>query len=317
MVDVLLILDGASEPLGAGSTSLERAQTPVLDRLAREGELARVRTVAAGLSPGSESAIPALLGWSPDAPLDRGAIEAAARGVALAWDERAWRVDCVAPNGRRPDEPRAAAAARALRRHLPGHRVERIGGHRMLVCGPPPLPQLPVGLRAWPESVLPPRVLDEYTTVIAAAGAAAGIGRLLGADVVVPPSATGRTDTDLAAKAAAAAHAAGRGATRVVVHVGGPDEAAHERDGATKVAAIERVDRELAPRLARLVQVYAGTLRVCPDHGCDPATGEHHAEPVPSLRWPAAGDERLDARLSERAVASLPVREAAAEVLVA
>ena len=318
MVDVLVILDGASEPVADGPTSLERARTPVLDRLAREGQLARLRTVGPGLPAGSESAIPALLGWTPDAPLDRGAVEAAARGVKPASGQRAWRVDCVGPDGRRPGAGATAEASRQLRRHLPEHRVLPLGGHRLLVCGRGPLPDLPPGLRAWPEGAIPPRVLDEYTTVIAARGAAAGLGHLLGARVVVPAGATGGPDTDLAAKAAAAVGAAGAGASRVVVHVGGADEAAHQRDPATKVALLERVDHELLAQLGRLVQIYAGTLRVCPDHGCDPRTGEHDRAPVPSVRWaPGAPGEHPGARLTERAVAALPVHDAAAEVTFA
>ena len=318
MVDVLLILDGASEPVGTRPTSLERAHTPVLDRLAREGELARMRTVAPGLPAGSESAIPALLGWAPDAPIDRGAVEAAAHSVVPAPGQRVWRVDALGPDGRRPGARRVAEATRLLRARFPRHHVMRVSGHRLLVSGPPPLPALPAGLNAWPEGALPPRVLDEHTTVVAAAGAAAGLARLLGATVVVPAGATGQPDTDLTSKAAAAVEAAGRGAVRVVVHVGGPDEASHDRDPAAKVAAIERVDRELLPRLARLVQIYAGSLRVCPDHGCDPRTGEHDASPVPSVRWePSNPGERPGARLTERAVASLPVQDAAAEVSVA
>jgi len=317
VVDVLLILDGASEPLGPGPTSLERARTPVLDRLAREGELARLRTVAPGLPAGSESAIPALLGWVPDAPLDRGAVEAAARGLTPRRGQRAWRVDTVGLDGRRRGAGAAAEAARQLRRYLPRHRVLPLEGHRLLVCGRGPLPELPAGLRVWPEGALPPRVLDEYTTVVAAEGAAAGLGHLLGARVVVPDGATGQPDTDLAAKAAAAVRAAGEGALQVVVHVGGADEAAHQRDPAAKVAVLERVDRELLAQLARLVQVYAGTLSVCPDHGCDPRTGEHDRTPVPSVRWtPAAIDEKPGARLTERTVASLPVRDPT-EVMVA
>src|SRR5262249_24310460 len=82
-VEVLVILDGASEPVGDGDgpTSLERAVTPALDALAAEGTLSRVRTVAPWLEPGSESAIPALLGWIPPAAVDRGIVEAAARGI--------------------------------------------------------------------------------------------------------------------------------------------------------------------------------------------------------------------------------------------
>lgn len=65
MVAVLVILDGAGEPWRGAPTRLERARTPVLDRLAREGELTRLRTIAAGLATGFETAIPALLGWTP------------------------------------------------------------------------------------------------------------------------------------------------------------------------------------------------------------------------------------------------------------
>jgi 2,3-bisphosphoglycerate-independent phosphoglycerate mutase len=299
VVDVLLILDGASEPLGAAPTSLERARTPTLDRLARLGELARLRTVPPGLPAGSESAVPTLLGWLPPAPLDRGLLEAAARGIETGPGERAWRVDCS-----RTDDP--ARAATCLASLLPRHRVLRIGGHRLLAVGAPPLPALPSDLRAWPDGIAPARVLDESTVVVAAAGAVAGLAQLMGARVEVPRGATGGLDTDLAAKASAAEAAAASGAERVVVHVAAPDEAAHQRDGATKVAALERVDRELLPGLVRL----ADTLTVCPDHGCDPATGEHDAHPVPALRWDGGAHEPVPgARLTEHAVAALPAVE--------
>jgi len=102
-----------------------------------------------------------------------------------------------------------------------------------------------------------------------------------------------------------------------VVHVGAPDEAAHARDRAAKVAAIERADRELIAPLADAVRRAGGTLRVCPDHGCDPRTGLHDDAPVPCLDWPAAGatslDARPNARLTERAVATLPAVELASE----
>jgi 2,3-bisphosphoglycerate-independent phosphoglycerate mutase len=88
-------------------------------------------------------------------------------------------------------------------------------------------------------------------------------------------------------------------ARRVVVHVGAPDEAAHARDADAKVAAIERADRELLAPLADAVRAAGGTLRVCPDHGCDPRTGRHDADPVPCLTWPASAPDST-ARLIER-----------------
>jgi 2,3-bisphosphoglycerate-independent phosphoglycerate mutase len=342
VVAVLVILDGASEPV-RGRTSLERAATPTLDALCAAGTLSRVRTVAPWLPAGSESAIPALLGWTPPAPVDRGFVEAAAHGVAVGPGERAWRVDVLdREGGGRAGAAATARAAAALRDALGRHRVHRLAGHRLLVVGPNErrlsssiAKENVAHLRWWAEGVVPPRVLDSSTTVISARGAAAGLARLMGARVVVPAGTTGDARTDLRAKAAAAFAAIDRGAARVVVHVGAPDEAAHERDPEAKVAAIERIDRELLAPLAAATRRAGGTLRVTPDHGCDPRTGEHDADPVPCLDWPAAGWLRAgDAastagasapagptpaaapnasvaprRLTERAVAALPVTD--------
>jgi 2,3-bisphosphoglycerate-independent phosphoglycerate mutase len=320
MVDVLVILDGASEPLGEAPTSLERAYTPVLDSLTGEGLVTALRTVATGLPVGSETAIPALLGWVPDEPVDRGAIEAAAHGIEVADGERAWRVD---RRNRGDATATARQLAHVLAKRLPGRRgssrgrVHHICGHRMLVVGPEPASTLggellQVALRSgpfgrelfvWPPGAIPPRVLDEDTVVIGARGAAIGIARLMGARTIVPPGATGRPGTDLAAKAVAALSAIDAGAARVVVHVGAPDEAAHERDAEAKVAAIEAADRLLLSPLADTLRAHGGTLQVCPDHGCDPATGAHDGAPVPCLLWPASG--MASERMTERAVAGL------------
>jgi 2,3-bisphosphoglycerate-independent phosphoglycerate mutase len=289
VVELLLILDGASEPPG-GETSLALARTPTLDRLAETGTPARLRLVPPGLPVGSETAIPALLGWRPTGPVDRGALEAAAIGVEPRPGERAWRLDVHDEDGERAGEADALRAAAALRKRLAGHRVRHLRGHRLLLTGPPPLPDaaLVPGLHPWPEGVVPPRRLGADTVVIAAAGAAAGAARLLGAKVVVPPGATGDTDTDLIAKASAAENAVAAGASRVVVHVGGPDEAAHRRDRAAKISILERVDRELLPSLVRTTQDVGAILRVGSDHGCDPRTGAHDPSPVPWLSWPQA-----------------------------
>ena len=304
MVDVLVILDGASEPLGVAATSLERAHTPVLDRLAGEGVVSSLQTVPPGLPAGSETAIPGLLGWTPHGPVDRGAVEAAAYGIELGAGERAWRVD-------RRERADAAGAARMLAARLPRHRVHHLAGHRMLVVGPVCGPTLDPDLRVWRGGLIPPRVLGQDTVVIGARGAAIGIARLMGARTIVPPGATGRPGSDLSAKAVAALAAIGDGAVgRVVVHVGAPDEAAHDRDADTKTAAIEAADALLLAPLADVLRGGGGTLRVCPDHGCDPLTGEHDATPVPCLDWPAA--HASGGRLTERTVAGRATRQAVA-----
>ncbi len=384
MVDVLLILDGASEPLrGDEPTSLELARTPALDRLAREGELTRLRTIAPGLAPGSEVAIPALLGWTPTAPVDRAALEAAAYGIEVREGERAWRIDVlaaapglplavargaeaavvrgaevapqravvggaedarrravarsaedapqravargaeVAAEGRAEGVNRAAEVAMAgaivsLLGGAPGHVVHRLAGHRLLLVGPRPLPAAALApeLRVWPEGVVPPAILGLDTVLVGARGAAVGAARLMGAATVVPAGATGQPASDLAAKARAAIAAMQNGAVRVVVHVGGPDEAAHLCDRTAKVAAIERADRELVGPLAEAVRRARGTLTVCPDHGCDPQNGMHDAAAVPCVAWSPSDatlrrelERAFDApqlRLTERAVAHLP-----------
>ncbi len=320
--DVLVILDGASEPLDSTrGTSLERARTPALDALVREGTLSRLRTVPSGLAPGSEVAIPTLLGWVPDGVVDRGAIEAAARGIAVAPGERAWRVDAVTPGGDRAGDAATDRAARALEADAPAHAVHRLAGHRLLVVGPAPLPAAAgaVGLRAWPEGVLLPPTLERSTVMVAATGAAAGIGRLMGARVLTPAGATGGPASDLAAKAACAVQAITGGAPRVIVHVGGPDEAAHVLDAEAKVAVIERADRELIAPLAAVVRRAGGAVRVCPDHGCDPATGRHDALPVPCVTWAGVcpGAALSPRRLTERAVAALAVTDLTARLVAA
>ena len=300
-MNALVILDGASEPLRArGSTSLDRARTPALDALAPEGELARLRTTPAGLPAGSEVAIPVLLGWVPSAAVARGLIEAAAHGIAVPPGAAAWRVD-VFDGHRRAGAARTEEAASALSAAVPDHLVHRLIGHRLLIVGAPPLPAAArvAPFVAWPDGEQVPRCLDGATTVVAARGAAAGIARLMGAAVVVPDGATGGPDSDLTSKAHAALAAIAGGAERVVVHVGGADEAAHALDAAGKVAFLERADSELIAPLARAVAAAGGTLQICADHGCDPETGLHDAEPVPSLTWPGDG-ERPPRRLTER-----------------
>jgi len=275
VVEVLLILDGASDPSGA---SLAAAVMPHLDALSQTGEVTQLATVPPGLEPGSETAIPVLLGHTPDARVDRAAIEAAAHGIDAA---RVWRVDVRDAGGGRADAATTTRTAAGLR--AAGHRVHHLRGHRLLVVGDAPEPT--DGLAVWPRGAALPRVLDARTLVIGARGAAIGIARLMGADTVVAPDATGDVDTDLSAKLTAARAALAEDRQRVVLHVGGADEAAHRRDRVAKVAFLERVDAELIGPLADAVADVRATLRICPDHGCDPATGRHDAEPVPHVTW--------------------------------
>ena len=120
----------------------------------------------------------------------------------------------------------------------------------------------------------------------------------------IPPGATGGPDTDLQRQGGAPRVAAidARRARGSSCTSAPPDEAAHERDAAAKVAALERDRRAAASRRSRARSRDAGgSLAVCPDHGCDPLTGAHddHPGPVPALAPDASGPA---GRLTERAV---------------
>lgn len=341
MVTVLVIPDGAAEPTFA--SALESARTPVLDALAAGGEVVRVAVTPAHLPPGSETGIPALLGHVADEPISRGRIDAAAYAVAVPAGLTPLRADVLHPDGTRATAHEARTTAAALGPHAVwtrGHRLVLLTpGHarptapgttrpvspsphalaaasawpapaRALASGPTTRAVSPLGglrLHVWPDGAGLPRTLTLSTAVIAGPGAAAGVARLLGADVLVPETATGDVGTDLAAKARAARAAIMRGATGVVVHVGGPDEAAHRRDRAAKRAALEALDAELLAPLRGAVRAAGGTLAVCPDHSTDPATGAHGAGPVPALRWGATIAPAGPSRLTERAAATAPL----------
>jgi 2,3-bisphosphoglycerate-independent phosphoglycerate mutase len=253
VVNLLVILEGATDP---SPSTLEEANTPALDRLSAEGDTDWLELLDPGVPVGSETAIASLLGWRPDGPVDRALIEAAARGLEPEPGERVWRVD-----------------------------LEH--GHPLLVFGEGDSPRVDAAaaVRVWPDGLRPPRILDAATVVVGAASAATGLARLIGATAVVPPGATGRPGSNLAAKRAAALAAIDARADRVVVHVGGADEAGHAGDRAAKIAVLEQADREIVGPLAELVRTRGGELQVCVDHGCDPATQAHVPGPVPRVRW--------------------------------
>jgi 2,3-bisphosphoglycerate-independent phosphoglycerate mutase len=96
---VLLVPDGmADEPrpeLG-GSPPLAAAATPAMDLLARCGTMGLVRTVPAGMPPGSDVANLAVLGYDPATVFSgRSPLEAASIGVHLGPHDVAYRCNFV------------------------------------------------------------------------------------------------------------------------------------------------------------------------------------------------------------------------------
>jgi 2,3-bisphosphoglycerate-independent phosphoglycerate mutase len=301
VVEALLIVDGAAERPGPAPTSLERARTPALDVLCARGRVRAVATTPSGLEPGSETGIPTLLGHPPPEQPSRGRIEAAAAGLGVPAGQRAWRCDLYVDGVRhRPHDPTRTAAA--LERSSPGCRALHLRGHRfLLIAAERPEPRLAGrDIHLWGDGQRLAAALNADTVMVSGPGAAPGIARLLGARVRVPATATGTQHTDLGAKRRAALAEWGR-SRRVVVHVAGPDEAAHEGDHDGKVAALEAIDAELVAPLAEAALARGGRITVSPDHGTDPHTGEHLADPVPSVcagpGVPVEGPAWLEERL--------------------
>lgn len=108
---LILIPDGAADwpvPALGGKTPLEAAATPNLDRLAREGECGRVRTVPDGMDPGSDVAGMSLFGNDPASfYTGRAPLEAASMGVALGDADVALRCNLVSTGGAAAEDPGA------------------------------------------------------------------------------------------------------------------------------------------------------------------------------------------------------------------
>ena len=96
---VLFLCDGMADyrlqELG-GRTPLEVAETPNMDKIAREGATGLVRTIPEGLAPGSDIATLSILGYDPRKYYSgRGSIEALNIGIESEPDEQVFRCNLV------------------------------------------------------------------------------------------------------------------------------------------------------------------------------------------------------------------------------
>jgi 2,3-bisphosphoglycerate-independent phosphoglycerate mutase len=96
---VVLCGDGMADypiPELQGRTPLQAAKTPNLDRMAKQGILGLVRTVPAGMAPGSDVANLSIFGYDPARYFTgRAPLEAAAMGVKLNPEDVAFRCNLV------------------------------------------------------------------------------------------------------------------------------------------------------------------------------------------------------------------------------
>ena len=107
-----------------------------------------------------------------------------------------------------------------------------------------------------------------------------GLSNLLGWQVVDVPGMTSFHDTDYAGQGRATVEALKK-FDLVLSHVESPDEASHQAEVKTKIAAIEAIDEHVVgPVLAALRQEKAWRLLVLPDHPTNVATRKHGYAPT-------------------------------------
>ena len=96
---IIFLADGmADDPLLelGGKTPLEFANTPAMDRIAREGASGTFLTLPDGLPTSSDVANMSVLGFEPEYNYPgRGPIEAVAQGIELGENDIAWRCNLV------------------------------------------------------------------------------------------------------------------------------------------------------------------------------------------------------------------------------
>jgi len=115
-----------------------------------------------------------------------------------------------------------------------------------------------------------------------------GLAELLGWRNLSVPGITSFHDTDYAGQGSATAAALDEFDV-VLSHVEAPDEASHQADWRTKVAAIEAIDRHVVgPVLGKLRTYPEWRLLVLPDHPTNIATRRHGYAPTP---WAIAGSD--------------------------
>lgn len=117
---------------------------------------------------------------------------------------------------------------------------------------------------------------------IAAAGMYKGVGRILGMKVLSVKGATGKPDTDVAAKIREAI-AAVKQSDFVFVHIKAADNLSEDGDYMAKKAFIEKIDKSFYP----LLQLKDTLVVITADHTTSSALKMHTADPVPVL---IAGD---------------------------
>lgn len=141
-------------------------------------------------------------------------------------------------------------------------------------------------LCVWSPGVLPQLERRVSGDVIAGVPLPLGLARFAGMRAHLPAGATGRCDTDYAAKTHKALQLLDRGDSHIIIHIEACDEAAHRRSVEAKVEAIERIDRlVIEPLLEQVSERYDTVMAVLPDHKTLVSTGQHGEGAVPVVMY--------------------------------
>lgn len=110
-----------------------------------------------------------------------------------------------------------------------------------------------------------------------------GLGQMMSMDILEIPGITDGLDNDFSGQALGALKSLDK-YDLAVIHIEAPDEAGHAGCIDGKVAAIQRIDKEVVSRLRRFEP---GNLRllIMPDHPTPIKIKTHVAEPVPFILW--------------------------------
>tara|TARA_R110000782_G_scaffold20675_11_gene55843 strand:- start:6844 stop:8121 length:1278 start_codon:yes stop_codon:yes gene_type:complete len=192
------------------------------------------------------------------------------------------------------------------RDYLPGHEINRARieqglrpANAVWIWGQGTRPQLPSFLQRF----------GLKGGMITSVDLLSGIANLIGWDLIDCPGLTSYHDTDYAAQGRATIEALEHFDV-VCSHVESPDEASHQADWETKVAAIEAIDREIVGPVVEALRKYGDPetdpesdgwrVLVLPDHFTLCSTRKHDNTPVPFLMAGAWVRSVVERTFSER-----------------